>query len=149
MEDVLPTHHRIFHGDPQELRAARDWTRAALNGHPHADDAALIVTELGTNALTHTASGEPAGPFRITLTTSELITVIAVTDSGGTSTAPEIQQPSGNATHGRGLGIVDVLADNVMVYGDSTGRTITAELRLPTGLPKPAPCYTHPGGQQC
>ncbi|MFJ9543614.1 ATP-binding protein [Streptomyces sp. NPDC101225] len=145
----MPTHHRTFRGDPQELRAARSWTRAALDGHPHSEDAALIVTELGTNALTHTASGEPAGTFRVTLTTSELITVIAVTDSGATSTAPEIQQPSGNATNGRGLAIVATLADDVVVHGDNTGRTITAELRVPTDALKPAPCYTRPGGRQC
>ncbi|MGW3951036.1 ATP-binding protein [Streptomyces sp. NPDC004752] len=149
MEDALPTHRRTFRGDPQELRAARNWTRAALDGHPHSDDAALIVTELGTNALMHTASGDVAGTFHVTLTISELVTLIAVTDSGDAKTAPEIQQPPGNATHGRGLGIVATLADNVIVHGDNSGRTITAELRIPTSLQKSAPCYTHPGGRQC
>ncbi|MER6128304.1 ATP-binding protein [Streptomyces sp. NPDC001795] len=145
----MPTHQRTFPGDPEELRTARSWTRAALHGHPHSDDAALIVTELGTNALMHTASGETAGTFRVTLTITELITVIAVTDSGSAKTAPEIQRPSGNATHGRGLGIVASLADNVMIRGDDSGRTITAELRVPTSPMNPSPCYTRPGGQRC
>ncbi|MEV7981196.1 ATP-binding protein [Streptomyces sp. NPDC086519] len=139
----MPTHRRTFRGDPQELRTARSWTRAALNGHPHSDDAALIVTELGTNAVVHTASGETAGTFHVTLTVSELMTVIEVADAGGAKTAPEIQQPSGNATHGRGLGIVATLADNVTVHDDDSGCTVTAELRIP------APCYAHPGDRQC
>src|SRR4051794_34170301 len=51
MEDAMPTHRRTFPGEPQQLRAARNWTRTTLNGHPHTEDAALIVTELSTNVL--------------------------------------------------------------------------------------------------
>lgn len=126
----MPTHRRTFPGDPQELHTARSWTRAMLDGHPHCDDAALIVTELGTNALMHTASGDDAGTFRVTLTISEMTIAIAVTDSGDTKTAPEIQHPAPNATHGRGLGMVATLADTITVHGDNSGRTITAELRV-------------------
>ncbi|WP_435058976.1 ATP-binding protein [Streptomyces sp. bgisy060] len=124
----MPTHRRTFPGDPRALRTARHWIHAMLNGHPHTDDAALIVTELGTNALTHTASGDGAGTFHVTLTVSELTTTITVTDAGRSKTAPEIQHPSVNATHGRGLGMVAALADNITVQGDDSGRTITAQL---------------------
>lgn len=127
----MPTHRRTFHGHPQELRTARSWTRAVLDGHPHCDDAALIVTELGTNALMHTASGDDTGTFRVTLTVSEMAIAITVTDSGNTKTTPEIQHPSLNATHGRGLGMVATLADTVAIQGDDSGRTVTAELRIP------------------
>lgn len=149
MEDALPTHRRTFTGDPRELRTAREWTRAALVGHPHSDDAELIATELGTNALTHTASGELAGTFRVTLTISELITVIAVTDAGQVKAAPEIQHPPGSATHGRGLAIVATLADRVTVNGDESGRTVTAELRIPADVTIPTPQRAEPGGKQC
>jgi anti-sigma regulatory factor (Ser/Thr protein kinase) len=140
MEDALPTHRRTFPGDPQELRAARSWTRATLNGHPHSEDAALIVTELGTNALMHTASGDAAGAFHVTLTISELTIAIAVTDSGDTKTAPEVQHPSLSSTHGRGLGMVTALADSVMVQGDDAGRTVTAELRIAAQRQESATC---------
>ncbi|MBJ6640373.1 ATP-binding protein [Streptomyces sp. DHE7-1] len=124
---------------PRALRSARNWIHATLNGHPHSDDAALIVTELGTNALTYTASGCGTGAFHVTITVSELTTTIAVTDSGQARTTPEIQHPPLNATHGRGLGMVAVLADNVTIQGDDSGRTVTAELRADS----------HQGGHPC
>jgi anti-sigma regulatory factor (Ser/Thr protein kinase) len=139
MEDAMRTHQRTFPGNPRALRSARNWIHAALIGHPHSDDAALIVTELGTNALTYTASGHGAGAFHVTLTVSELTTTIAVTDSGQARTTPEIQHPPLNATHGRGLGMVAALADNITIQGDDSGRTVTAELHADG----------HQGGHPC
>ncbi|MGW0884363.1 ATP-binding protein [Streptomyces sp. NPDC002671] len=130
----MPTHGRSFPGDPQELSAARRWTRAMLNCHPRSEDAELIVTELGTNALTHTASGHRAGTFHVGLTISERTITIAVTDHGSAKTAPEIQHPPLSATHGRGLGLVAALADSITVQGNDSGRTITAELRVHASL---------------
>ncbi|MEU9246370.1 ATP-binding protein [Streptomyces sp. NPDC048385] len=135
----MRTHQRTFPGDPRALRTARNWIHAALDGHPHSDDAALIVTELGTNALTYTASGDGASAFHVTLTVSELATTIAVTDAGHAKTTPKIQRPPLNATHGRGLGMVAALADSVTVQGDDAGRTVTAELRADG----------HQGGHSC
>ncbi|MFJ8359309.1 ATP-binding protein [Streptomyces sp. NPDC093984] len=136
----MPTHRRTFPGEPQQLRAARSWTRATLNGHPHSEDAALIVNELGTNALMHTASGDTAGAFHVTLSVSELTVTIAVTDSGDAKTSPAIQHPSPNSTHGRGLSMVAALAHRVLVQGDDSGRTVTAELGIPAEPQESAPC---------
>ncbi|MFE5405705.1 ATP-binding protein [Streptomyces sp. NPDC056580] len=136
----MPTHGRTFPGDPRELSSARRWTRATLNGHPRSEDAELIVTELGTNAVTHTASGEGAGSFHVSLTVSEQTITVAVADGGHTETVPEVQHPPLNATHGRGLGLVVALADNVTVQGDDCGRTVTAELRAHASLRESAPC---------
>ncbi|KUN33892.1 hypothetical protein AQJ30_32095 [Streptomyces longwoodensis] len=140
MEDAMPTHGRTFPGVPQELSTARRWTRATLDGHPHTDDAALIVTELGTNALAHTASGDGAGTFHVALTVSERTITIAVTDSGDTKTTPEVQEPPLNSTHGRGLALVTAVADSVTVQGDDSGRTVTAELRVHAGIEESAQC---------
>jgi anti-sigma regulatory factor (Ser/Thr protein kinase) len=124
-------------GFPEEVSRARRWTRDILTNSPHADDAALIVTELGANALVHTSSGDDTGTFHVSLAVSALVIAISVTDSGS-PTAPRIKHPSTEATHGRGLGIVTALADNVEIHGDQLGRTITAELLLP-----------HPGAAAC
>lgn len=150
----MPTHRRTFPGDPQQLHAARSWTRATLDGHPHSEDAALIVTELGTNALVHTASGDAAGTFHVTLTVSELILAIAVTDSGDAKATPEVQRPSPNTAHGRGLAMVTALADSVLVQGNNCGRTVIAELRIPASRnsqPVPTELSTdaRPGDRRC
>ncbi|WP_127356057.1 ATP-binding protein [Actinacidiphila soli] len=124
-------------GFPEEVSRARRWTRDILSHSPHADDVALIVSELGANALVHTASGDGTGTFHITLALSDLVIAISVTDSGS-GTAPTIEHPGTDATHGRGLGMVAALADNVEIHGDHHGHTITAELLMP-----------HPGVAAC
>jgi anti-sigma regulatory factor (Ser/Thr protein kinase) len=135
MEDAMPTHRRTFPGHPQELRTARNWIRTLLDGHPHADDAALIVTELGSNALRHSSSSSRFGSFHLTLIQSPNTVAIAVTDMGGSTTAPHIEKPDENDPHGRGLSLVTTLADRVEVHGDNQhGHTVTAELHL---IPKP------------
>ncbi|MET9144996.1 ATP-binding protein [Streptomyces sp. NPDC004042] len=132
----MPTHRRSFLGDPRELRAARQWTHAMLDGHPRSDDAALIVTELGTNAVVHTASG--GSTFHVTLTVSPLAVVIEVTDLGTPDTSPRVQRPTPDSTHGRGLGMVAALADRLQTRGDDSGRTVTAELHAPAHPQGPA-----------
>ncbi len=130
----MPTHRRSFPGDPKELYAARRWTRAMLDGHPRCEDAALIVTELGTNAVVHTASGNSDGAFHVALTVSPLAVVIEVTDSGTSETSPRVQRPTPDSTHGRGLGMVAALADRVRVQ--IAGR--------PVGRGRPADDLTSP-----
>ncbi|MFE9418385.1 ATP-binding protein [Streptomyces griseofuscus] len=142
MEDAMPTHRRSFPGDPKELQAARRWTRAVLDGHPRSEDAALVVTELGTNAVVHTASGNSGGTFHVALTVSPLAVVIEVTDSGTPETSPRVQRPTPESTHGRGLGMVAALADRVRIQGGDPGRTVTAVLDAPLrcqeSTPQPA-----------
>jgi anti-sigma regulatory factor (Ser/Thr protein kinase) len=118
-------------GYPEEVSRARRWARDILRDCPCADDAALIVSELGANAIVHTASGSAAGTFHIYLARTDHTLTIAVTDSGGTVSAPRAEHPGEDATHGRGLGVVTDLAADVRVHGDRRGRTITAELLIP------------------
>ncbi|WP_243745103.1 ATP-binding protein [Streptomyces hainanensis] len=119
---------------PEEIPRVRRFVREIFDGEPWADDAALIVTELGTNALTHTTSGG----FHLTLVRSSEGITIAVTDSGGTSTRPHVQDPTADSAGGRGLALVHAYADTVTIHGDHRGHTVTAELR-----PKP------PGASSC
>jgi anti-sigma regulatory factor (Ser/Thr protein kinase) len=115
----------------EEVSHARRWTRDILSHSPCADDAALIVSELGTNALVHTASGHAPGAFHITLALSEHVVAISVTDSGSADTTPRVEHPDDDTPRGRGLSMVATLATHVQVHGDHHGRTITAELRIP------------------
>lgn len=115
-------------GSPEEVSRVRRWTCDILRGCARMDDAALIVTELGTNALLHTDSGEPTGTFHVTLALSGRVLSISVTDSGGAKTTPQVEHPDDEDTHGRGLAMVTALAHRIETRGDDHGHTVTAHL---------------------
>ncbi|MGK5446444.1 ATP-binding protein [Streptomyces radiopugnans] len=116
---------------PAEVGRARRWTRDILHDSPCADDAALIVTELGANAVTHTTG--PA--FRVTITRAAEAVTLTVTGAGTTTTHPQITYPHQDATHGRGLAIVTHLATALDIRRTADGHTVTARLPLPAALP--------------
>lgn len=121
----------ICPGFPEEVARTRRWIRDLLHDTPHTDDAALIVTELASNALRHSTSGNGDGTFRITLIRFPGTVTLSVTDSGGSPTAPHVENPTADATHGRGLSLVTALATHVHIHGDDHhGHTVTAELHL-------------------
>ncbi|MDQ0934416.1 ATP-binding protein [Streptomyces turgidiscabies] len=126
-------------GFPEEISRARRWTRDILRGSPLADDAELIVSELSTNAVLHTASGLETGSFHLALAVSSQVIALSVTDDGGTGTAPKVEHWDQEAEHGRGLGMVSELAHRVVVHDSHGGYTVTAELFTDT----------RPGGHPC
>ena len=118
------------------MARARRWVRDVLSDSPRVDDAALIVTELSTNALLHSDSGNSNRAFfSLTLTHAPDLITISVTDFGGSSSRPHIQHPNTRVLHGRGLALVAALADHLEVRGGGTnGHTVIATLhhRKPT-----------------
>lgn len=118
-------------GGPEEVGRARRWTRDVLRDSPCADDAALIVTELTANAVLHTSSGgggQAVRTFFVSLAVSPAAVSISVTDTGGTKSAPTVEHPGAEETHGRGLAMVTALAHHVETCGDQHGHTVTAHL---------------------
>ncbi|MGW1976089.1 ATP-binding protein [Streptomyces sp. NPDC001889] len=115
-------------GFPEEVSRARRWAQDILRNSPFADDAAVIVAELGTNAILHTASGRESGSFHLALAVSPQVVALSVTDEGGTGSAPRLEPPDDESEHGRGLGMVSELAHRVIVHGTYGGHTVTAEL---------------------
>jgi len=104
----------------------RQWLYATLGACPAADDGVLLVSELATNALTHSASGR-GGALTVTVFHRSGDVRIEVADQGGrwpTATA-------GDGVHGRGLVIVGSLARAWGVTGDDSGRTVWFELDCP------------------
>ncbi|MFF3380793.1 ATP-binding protein [Streptomyces sp. NPDC002680] len=126
-------------GFPEEISRARRWTRDILRDSPMANDAELIVSELSTNAVLHTASGLEAGSFHLALAVSAQVIALSVTDDGGTGTAPKVEHRDQDAEHGRGLGMVNALAHRVVVHDSQGGYTVTAELFTAT-RPGDHPC---------
>ncbi|GAA4657460.1 hypothetical protein GCM10023347_05270 [Streptomyces chumphonensis] len=116
----------LLPGLPEEVSRARRWTRDLLHDTPCADDAALIVTELGANAVTHTTSRT----LRITITVATEGVTIAVTDTGRSNTSPRLHQADDHSIHGRGLSIVATLAAQLTVTPTSQGHTVTAHLPI-------------------
>ena len=97
---------RSFPGLPESVGAARSWVAGFLPGSPAADDAALMTSELVTNAVVHSASGLPGGTFTVSVRAGDGSVRVDVTDQGE---AP--RRPSAHAGLGRGLFIVSQLAD--------------------------------------
>jgi signal transduction histidine kinase len=97
----------IYHVRPEPVRVryAREQARKILAGWgllEHADLAALIVSELVTNALPHSKY-----PIYIRLSYDRRDVRIEVTDTA--SGTPARQAPAADAEQGRGLQIVDGL----------------------------------------
>ncbi|MDQ1046544.1 ATP-binding protein [Streptomyces sp. V4I2] len=93
------------------------------------DPARHLVAELAANAATH--SRVPGRDFRVTLYVVADTLRIEVTDTCG-DRLPQPQVPTPDAESGRGLLLVEALADR---WGTAQGphprKTVWAELRLP------------------
>jgi two-component sensor histidine kinase len=123
---VVPHHAR-------GARQARHRLAAALNGSiPPAllADVISVAAELVSNAVRH-AEPLPGGVLRLAwrLRTSEQgrMVEVRVTD-GGAAQLPRPRSASGDEADGRGLTIVEALADRWGVDKDGLGQSVWAEL---------------------
>ncbi|MEY9963206.1 anti-sigma regulatory factor (Ser/Thr protein kinase) [Streptacidiphilus sp. MAP12-16] len=115
-----------FPPHPQNVRHARRITRTALAawGAPDLiDSAEMLVSELVTNALQY-----GRGPVDLTLALTGQSLRIAVTDEG--TSLPVPRTADADAQSGRGLSIVDTLADSWEVVVRLTGKTVTCVLAV-------------------
>ncbi|MGW1953897.1 ATP-binding protein [Streptomyces sp. NPDC001920] len=118
--------------DPAEVGRARRWARSRLAGsgigvdEPLAETLILLVSELVTNAVVHT--GCPA-VLRLSLSgaTQESATVrLEVADRSDRAPVPRCVDS--DATGGRGLALVDGLADRWGWCTEGAGKRIWCEL---------------------
>ena len=89
-------------------------------------DAALVVTELLSNAIRH-AAPLPGAKVRVAWTLNDDALRVAVSDAGG-GPLPRITQASPAAPGGRGLSIVDTLSSRWGVQRDEGETTVWAVL---------------------
>jgi anti-sigma regulatory factor (Ser/Thr protein kinase) len=100
---------RVLDADPGRTCSVRHWINAAISGHDcpvDADDAALVVTELFSNALMH---GPAGGRVLVGYCLWREGARLVVCDGGGPGT-PRLMRDAQLAEGGRGLFVVDALA---------------------------------------
>ena len=125
---------RSFAGQMSQAAAARRFVAGLLNGSPLADDAVTVTSELVTNALLHSRSGQPGGHLTVRVDHALDSVVIAVTDQGSCVEPARLpqQRPVDGAWHerGRGLLIVCNVALRWEILSDERSTTVRAELAI-------------------
>ncbi|MEV6806199.1 ATP-binding protein [Streptomyces sp. NPDC017248] len=121
--------------DPAEVGRARRWARSRLAGsgitadEPLAETLILLVSELVTNAVVHT--GRPS-VLRLCLPGAAAgdgtPATVRVEVADACPRAPEPRCAGRDATGGRGLALVDCLADRWGWSHDGAGKSIWCEL---------------------
>lgn len=127
--------------DPTEVGRARRWARSRLAGlgiaadEPLAETLILLVSELVTNAVVHTGHaavlrlslpGAADGVAEVAEAPTAATVRVEVADSS--SRAPVPRCAGGDATGGRGLALVDCLADRWGWSPEGAGKSIWCEL---------------------
>jgi anti-sigma regulatory factor (Ser/Thr protein kinase) len=122
----------VLPGQLESVAVARTLTRDATQ--PGIRDAAVrCVSELVANAAIHSRSGRPGGRISVTLQTEPHGRLLIEVVDEGAPGRPHVAAPADE--HGRGLGIVDVLAETWGVKPLHTGRCTWCRLvsRYPNG----------------
>ncbi|WP_337059994.1 ATP-binding SpoIIE family protein phosphatase [Kineococcus sp. G2] len=115
-------------GDTRAVAAAREHLRLTLDAWGLvrvADEAELVVSELVTNAVLHTGAGTA-----LTVRHDPLSACLALGVDDSSTSHPLPRGAGEESLSGRGLHIVDVLAERWWVSAHGAGKTVWAELRV-------------------
>ncbi|MGQ4377842.1 ATP-binding protein [Streptomyces sp. SAS_267] len=135
--------------DPAEVGRARRWARSRLAGsgidadEPLAETLILLVSELVTNAVVHT--GCPA-VLRLCLPGGAGDATVRLEVADSSARPPMPRQADGDETNGRGLELVDGLADRWGWNPEGAGKRIWCELdRCASGAAQDSPYGAYGG----
>jgi serine/threonine-protein kinase RsbW len=126
-----------YRGLAASVSDVREFTATALGEVDGVDLVVLLATELATNAILHSASGEPGGTFVLHLARFADRWQVRVDDAGGFSSPRMSKSADPLKEAGRGLALVDAIANGWGVLGDENSRAVWAEVLIP-GCMKPA-----------
>ncbi|MET8004296.1 ATP-binding protein [Nonomuraea glycinis] len=119
------TYSRSFPATPMSVPEARDWARSLLSlggSSSMLDDILLLLSEVVTNAITHSDSAHSrSGQVTVQITCLGTTTQVEVADAGSSTTTPAVRTPALADDGGRGLWLVDILADEWGFQHDETG----------------------------
>ncbi len=123
---------QMFLGVPGQVRAVRDFVRLALAGHPAADDAVAVASELAANSVAHSGSGSSGGMFTVHVTALSAASAgLAVTELRGDD-YPAMQEAGPDVESGRGLAVVRSLTSLFWVSDADKIRTLLATIPAPS-----------------
>jgi anti-sigma regulatory factor (Ser/Thr protein kinase) len=135
--------------DPAEVGRARRWARSRLAGsgidadEPLAETLILLVSELVTNAVVHT--GCPA-VLRLCLPGGAGDATVRLEVADSSARPPMPRHADGDETNGRGLELVDGLADRWGWNPEGAGKRIWCELdRCASGAAQDSPYGAYGG----
>ena len=111
-------------GRTQNVAEARSFVGRTLGvTHPCADEAVLLCSELVTNAVLHSESGQPGGTVTVVVLGLPGAVRVEVVDNGSVRSTPvvkaEVLEPDGH-----GLFLVEQLAENWGYTRDVVGTTV-------------------------
>jgi serine/threonine-protein kinase RsbW len=132
---------RVFPGVPFQVGEARAFVSQVLAGCPARETLMTCVSELSTNAIEHTASGD-GGFFTVeVLRPRDGVACVAVTDAGGQLPGEEPGVPGPGARGafaegGRGIALVAALTSRwgYCSGGPGSGLTVWAEATWPVAV---------------
>lgn len=97
-------------GRPERVAVARAFAAAVLGRrHPEGETAVLLVSELVTNSVRHSASRLPGQTITVTVLSDGEVIRVEVTDRRGAA-MPVLRSADDGAEGSRGLYLVDTLA---------------------------------------
>ncbi|MFC3985317.1 ATP-binding protein [Streptosporangium jomthongense] len=122
------TWQRNFPGKEISIPIARKWARDLLTGQiagPVLDDVLLLLSEVATNAVTHSNSGRtPGGQVTVRMTHAPGDVHVQVTDDDSSTSAPIVRTPDLDEDGGRGLWLVNLLATTWGTHRGETTRSV-------------------------
>lgn len=117
---------RVFLPVPEAVSSSRRFVIASLRrlGADHlVQDAAVIVSELATNAVLHAQS-----PFRVSVDEAVGVVCLSVQDVGDGQAAARVGKPDEHAIDGRGIAIIEALSRRWGCDTLSDGKVVWVEL---------------------
>ena len=122
---------RHFRGGADQVLQVRHWLEDLLPDCAARADVVLLASELCTNAIIHSRSGEAGGQFSVDVDWAPTLARVIIGDQGSAKT-PVIPPRSGDAIQwgesGRGLLLVDDVADDWGTAGRPNRRWVWADV---------------------
>jgi anti-sigma regulatory factor (Ser/Thr protein kinase) len=137
---------RQFPGRADQVLAVRQWLADLLPDCGARADVLVLASELCTNAIVHSRSGEAGGQFSVDIDWSPALTRIVIGDQGSAKTppaAPRIGDVAPLGESGRGLLLVDSMADDWGTASRPNRRWVWADVSWQS---RGGPLLAAPGG---